>query len=215
MIASLDPCDFLQNERLNFCKWMFRIRKFAGRFSFQSTCSQPELALLDLCNACSKRLDSPIEFVIADDPGVVFEMIEQIDHQFALVSQADFSALIHVADVDQDRVWILPSPAPDLRSATRQPAAIRISVVIGGWQNMAVEVRRVQDRDANRVGVERRSSARQSWNRAEQSRPAGEFQKLPPSPVSVRVKHRLASMRRHISAAPVNYLNENARDSVS
>jgi len=54
--------------------------------------------------------------MIADDPGVVFEMIEQVDHQRALVSKADVSALIHVADVDQDRVGILPPPAPDLAS---------------------------------------------------------------------------------------------------
>ena len=129
--------------------------------------------------------------MIADDPGVVFEMIEQIDHQRALVSKADVSPLIHVADVDQDRVGAFPLPAPDLRRATRQSAAIWISVVVGGWQDMTVQVRRVQDRNTNRVGIERSSSTRERRDGANQSRLAGEFQKFPASPRCVRVKHRL------------------------
>ena len=113
-----------------------------------------------------KCLDSPIEFVIADDPGVVFEVIKQIDHQFAFVPQTDFCALIYVANVDQNRVSILSSPPPDLRNATGEPPAIRSSVVVRGWQNMPVQVGCMQDRDANCVGFERRSRTRQSWNRA-------------------------------------------------
>ena len=110
-------------------------------------------------------------------------MIEQIDHQLALVSQTDLGALIHVADVDQNRVWILPSPVPNLRHATRQPAAIRISVVIRGRQNVAVDVRCLQDRDANRVGVtQRRRRVRKSWRHADQSSPANQFQEIPATP---------------------------------
>src|SRR5881397_1279348 len=98
--------------------------------------------------------------MIADDPGVVFEMIEQIDHQRALVSQANVSPLIHVTDVDQDRVGIFPPPAPDLRRATRQSAAIWSSVVVEGRKDMTVQIRRVQNRNTNRVGIERSSSTR-------------------------------------------------------
>ena len=71
-----------------------------------------------------------IELVIANHPGVVFEVIEKIDHQFALVSEAHLCTLIDVADIDQDRVRILPPPSADLRDATRQTAAISSSVVI-------------------------------------------------------------------------------------
>src|SRR6266498_1421266 len=99
--------------------------------------------------------------MIADDPGVIFEMIKQVDHQRALVSKADVGALIYFADVDQDLVGIFTLPAPDLRRATRQSAAIWISIVIKGRQDMTVQIRRMQDRNANRVGIERRSSARE------------------------------------------------------
>src|SRR3954467_9406771 len=95
--------------------------------------------------------------MIADHPGVVFEVIEKIDHQFALVSEAHLCALIDVADIDQNRVRILPTPSPDLRDATRQTAAIRSSVVIRSRQNMAMQIRRVQDRNADSVLLERRS----------------------------------------------------------
>ena len=56
---------------------------------------------------------------------------------------------------------------------------------------MTVQIRRVQDRNANRVGIERGSSARERRDRADQSRLTGEFQKFAASPRSVRVKHRL------------------------
>ena len=129
--------------------------------------------------------------MIADDPRVVFEMIEQIDHQRALVSKAHVGALIYVADIDQDRVGIFTPPAPDLRCATRQSAPTWISVVVGGWQDMPVQVRRVQDRNTKRVGIERSSGLRKRRDSAEQSRLAGEFQELSPSPITVCVKHRL------------------------
>ena len=83
--------------------------------------------------------------MIANHPGVVFKIIEQIDHQRAFVSEADVGALIHVADIDQDRVRIFTAPPPDLRRATRQSAAIRVSVVVEGWQDMTVQIGRVQD----------------------------------------------------------------------
>src|SRR4029453_201831 len=138
-----------------------------------------------------EALHPPIEFMIADDPRVVFKVIEQLNHQRAFVSEADVSALIYIPDIDHDRIGIVSVPAPDLRRATRQSAAIWISVVVGGWQDVTVQICRVQDRNTNRIGNERSSGTPERRYGANQSRPAGEFQKLPASPRCVRVKHRL------------------------
>jgi hypothetical protein len=123
-----------------------------------------------------------IEFVIAHDPSVVLEMIEQVDHQRAFVAEADVSALIYVTDVDQDRVGIFLLPVLDLCRATSQSAAIWTSVVVGRWQNVTVQIRRMQDRNTNRAGIDRRSGARERRDSAEQSRPAGEFQEIAATP---------------------------------
>ena len=56
---------------------------------------------------------------------------------------------------------------------------------------MTMEIRRVQDRNANRIGLQRGSRASQRWDCADQSRPANELQEIAPRPVSVRMKHRL------------------------
>jgi hypothetical protein len=40
---------------------------------------------------------------------------------------------------------------------------------------MAVQIRRVQDRNTNRVGIERRSSACESWNGTDESYLTGKF----------------------------------------
>src|SRR4029077_3449077 len=130
-----------------------------------------------------------IELMITNHPRVVSEVIEKIDHQFALVSEAHLCALIDVADVDQDRVRILPTPSADLRDATRQTATISSSVVIRCRQNMAMQIRRVQDRDADRVRLKRRSGTRQRRNSAEQSRATGEFYEIAPRPGSVGIRH--------------------------
>ena len=65
-----------------------------------------------------------------------------------------------------------------------------------------MEVRGMQDRNANRVGIVHRGSARQSWKRAEQSRPANKIQELPSSPESIRMQPRhdfRTLMRRRLS----------------
>src|SRR4029077_12650499 len=130
-----------------------------------------------------------IELMITNHPRVVSEVIEKIDHQFALVSKAHLCALIDIADIDQDRVRILPPPSADLRDATRQTAAISGSVVIKCRQNMAVQIRRVQDRDANCVRLKRGSGTRQRRKSTEQSRATGESQKIAPRPRRVWVRH--------------------------
>jgi len=77
-------------------------------------------------------------------------MIEKVDHQRAVRAQTDIGPLINVADVDQERISILPAPAPNLGDATREAAEVRISCVIARGQNVSVEVGRVKDRDLNR-----------------------------------------------------------------
>jgi hypothetical protein len=72
-------------------------------------------------------------------------MIEEIDHERAVRSQADIGPLINVADVDLDRISILTAPSPDLSGAPREPAEIRVSLVIGGGQNVPVQIGRVED----------------------------------------------------------------------
>ena len=83
--------------------------------------------------------------MIPDDPRVVFQMIEEIDHERAVGPQADLGALVNVADVDQDRISILATPPADLSDATRESAEIRVSLVIGGGQNVPVQIGRVED----------------------------------------------------------------------
>src|SRR6266566_6511948 len=188
-----DPRDFLQNGRLNFCVWMFRIGKFARRLPLQHRVHSQHRHSRSL-QSLVKWLDSPIEFVIANDPRVVSEMIKQIDHQLTFAMQADLGALIDVADVDQNRVWILSPPAPDLRDATRHATAIGISIVIGGGQNVSVQIRRMQDGDADRIRLERSSRTCQRRERADQSGLASEFQEIAPRPESIKMQHRFTSV---------------------
>src|SRR5206468_228332 len=68
-----DPRDFLQNGRLNFCVWMFRIGKFARRLPLQHRVHSQHRHSRSL-QSLVKWLDSPIEFVIANDQRVVCRM---------------------------------------------------------------------------------------------------------------------------------------------
>ena len=114
-------------------------------------------------------------------------MIEEIDYERAVGSQADLGALVNVADVDQDRISILAAPAPDLSDATRESAEIDISCIIAGRENVSVQIGRVQDRDLNRVacraGAGRRRviqgsrRARNSRRRAKQTGLPDRFKK--------------------------------------
>ena len=113
--------------------------------------------------------------MIADNPRVVFQMIEEIDHQRAVCAQTDIGALIDVADVDQERVSILPAPAFDLRSAARDPAEVAVPEIIARRQDMSVEIGRVNDRDLNRFTV-RGDGAGESRRGAKQTRAANCFE---------------------------------------
>ena len=94
------PGDFPRNERLNLCKRMSCVGKFASGLCLQHHVRGQNRHCRSL-QSLVKRLDPPIEFVITHDPGVVLEVIELIDHQLALVSQTNVGALIHVAHIDQ------------------------------------------------------------------------------------------------------------------
>jgi hypothetical protein len=63
-----------------------------------------------------------------------------------------------------------------LGDATRKPAQVRVSSVVGRWQNMPVQIGRVEDRDLNRVVV-RSGAAGDSRCRAKQTGLADRFKK--------------------------------------
>jgi len=119
--------------------------------------------------------------VVADDPGVVFQMIEQVDHQRAVCSQTDVGSLINVADVDQDRVLILPAPAPDLGCAARKATQICIPSIIGRGQNVSVQVGCVNDGDPDSVFVQRDRGSRDRRRGAKQTGLPDCFEKAAPS----------------------------------
>src|SRR5262245_9161372 len=135
--CDLDSSNLLQNGRLNFYKWVLRVWKFTGRFSFHQYVRGKDRHVRSL-QCILKAFHPPIEFMIADDPSIVFEMVEQIDHERAIVSKADVSALVNVTDVDQYRVRIFTPPTFDLRRATRESAAIWTAIIINSWQNVTM-----------------------------------------------------------------------------
>ena len=98
-------------------------------------------------------LDAPIEFMIPNQPGVVTEEIEELDHHPALIGEGELRALIDVADVDQERVGIFLAPAPDLGDAARHPAKIAAPAIIDCRQNVTVQISRVQNGNGHRIGA--------------------------------------------------------------
>ena len=94
-----DSIELFQNVRLNLRE---RIRRnLAAAFSFHRHVRR-QYRHFRFHERVQERLHAPIELVITDDPGVVFQMIEKINHQPAVRTQADIGALINVPDVDQD-----------------------------------------------------------------------------------------------------------------
>src|SRR5207302_7815441 len=77
--CKLDPSDILQDEGLDLREWMLRIRKFAGWSSLQD-CVGGEHRHCRSSQRLHKRFGPPVELMIANDPRVVLEIIEQIDH---------------------------------------------------------------------------------------------------------------------------------------
>src|SRR4029079_2170097 len=84
---------------------------------------------------------------------------------------------------------MLPPPSPNLRDATRQTAAISSPVVIERRQNVAMQIRRVHDRDTNGVRLKCGSCAGERGKSTEQSCPASDFQEIAPRPGSVWERH--------------------------
>ena len=133
--------------------------------------------------------------MIANDPCVVFEVIEEIDHQCAVGAQADIGALINVTDVDQDRISILPAPASNLRDAARKAPEVRVSRVIARRQNVSVQIGRVENRDLNRVAVRPGDGARDGRCSAKQTRLPDRFKKRAPSGGTHLHRHISISVR--------------------
>ena len=80
---------------------MTRIIEDASRLSFEKRVGRQHRHFRSLDGA-QKRLDAPIELVVTDDPGVVAQEIEEIDHHPATIAEREFGPLIDVANVDQD-----------------------------------------------------------------------------------------------------------------
>src|SRR5438093_11030869 len=70
-----DPRDFLDDVWPNFCQRMFGIREFARGLAFQYSVGSQHRHRRTL-QSLVERLDCPIELMIANDPRVVFKMIE-------------------------------------------------------------------------------------------------------------------------------------------
>ena len=199
----LNPRDFFQDVRLYFREWMSRITKIAGGYSIHRDV-RGHYRHCRSCQRVQKCLHAPIKLMISHDPGVVFEMIEQIDHQLAFGAQRNVGALINVADVDQNRVAILPPPTPDLGNASRQPAEIRCAVVIHRWQDVSVQIGGVQNRNRDRVGAWRSHGPNDRRRGAEKSGLTDRFKKR--SPAGGTHLHR----RIRISARKQFYFDSNA-----
>ena len=143
----LDSGDFLQEEGLDFREGVTRITEVAGGFALEQGIGRQDRhgGALD---GMKEGFDAPVELVIANDPGIVPEQVEELDHHPALIGERELGALVDVANIDQERVWIFLPPAPDLRDATRHPAEIGAAVVIDCRQDMAMQIGRVQEGNA-------------------------------------------------------------------
>ena len=115
--------------------------------------------------------------MIPDDPRVVVQMIEKIDHDGAVGAQADVGALVNVADVDQNRISILPPPSPDLCHAARESTQVGISCVIARRQDVPMQIGCVQDRDPNCLSDRSAHRPRNVWRGVKQSGLPNRFKK--------------------------------------
>jgi hypothetical protein len=91
---------------------------FAGRFTFQD-CVRCQDRHARRLHGPQKGVHSPVELVIANDPGVIAQVIKQIYNELPFAAQTDISSLINVSDIDQDGIPILPAPSPDLSDTPR------------------------------------------------------------------------------------------------
>ena len=60
--------------------------------------------------------------------------------------------MIDVADIDEKGVGIFRAPAVDLRDAARHAAEVGAAVVVGGREDVTVEIGGVEDGDGNFIG---------------------------------------------------------------
>src|SRR5262245_52475215 len=96
-------------------------------------------------NRAKERFDPPVEFVVPDDPGVVAQEIEELDHSSSLISEPKLGALINVSDIEEERIWTFATPGFYLGCAAREATEVGMPVVIDCRQDMAVQVGGVQE----------------------------------------------------------------------
>ena len=92
--------------------------------------------------------------MVADDPGIVTQVIKQIDHELTLAAQAYISALINITDVDQKGVPIATTPTADLSDAPSESAHVGCAIIIGSRQDMPMQVGRMKNGNRDRFRVE-------------------------------------------------------------
>ena len=116
--------------------------------------------------------------MVPDDPGVVIKEIEEIDHRPSLVPEPELRALIDVADIEQEGVWIFAAPGIDLGCAPGQAAEVGMALVIDRRQNMPMQIGRVQETQPNDI-ARRLPRPQPARDKQDPARPAKQAQKLP------------------------------------
>ena len=85
--------------------------------------------------------------MIPQNPCVILQFIEKIDHETPPSHPSHSSSLIHVSYVNKEGMRITLSPFSDLRRTPGKPTHIRYSSISLGWTNMAMKVRSMENRD--------------------------------------------------------------------
>ncbi len=91
-------------------------------------------------DAGGEGVRAPIELVVADDPGVVVEGVEAADHGGAAGAQADLGAPGRRRRCRGERVGVVAAPLADLRGAAGEAAEVAVAGVVGGGEDVAVEI---------------------------------------------------------------------------
>ncbi len=90
--------------------------------------------------------------MVTEDPGVIFEVSEQIDEEAAVVVVTGGGALVEIADIDEEGVRVFLSPAADLGGAAGETSDFGFPAVAQGGKHVAVEVGGVDDGNGAVVG---------------------------------------------------------------
>ena len=122
-------------------------------------------------------IGAPVEIVVAGDPGIVSELVEQADHEGTFAEVAGGGALEEVTGIDEERVRVGGAPGADLGHAAGESADIGLAGVAGGGEDVAVEVGGVDEgycAGGRGVFAEAGERAREPCAGAGEERTAGE-----------------------------------------